>query len=420
MTDVPPPLPGAAQEAPGDAAAGPPPPLPSTEAYSGAPRGADGSPWTRRYPCPNCNGAMEWSARAGALLCPNCGHQRAVEAGEYSPERDYASTLASLREAQSSVLTHQADAEHEIVCRSCGAHTTFTGTLTATRCPYCATPVQRDDVQDAPARLPVDGVVPFGVDTKQAEESVKNWINGRWFAPNDFKKYNKTGSFTGIYASFFTYDADTVTAYTGERGDDYTVTVGSGENQHTETRTRWRHASGVVQDVFDDVAVLANEGFDHDRIRKLEPWPTQTAQPFRQEYIAGFLCRTYDRDLEVCCGDAKGRMDDQIVHTVKQDIGGDHQRVHQRNTEFRTLTYRHLLLPLFLLTVLFAGKPYQVFVNGVSGEVQGERPYSKVKIALAVLLALILIGVGLAVYAANKSSESAVALAQAFRAFPAG
>ena len=66
------------------------------------------------------------------------------------------------------------------------------------------------------------------------------------------------------------------------------------------------------------------------------------------------------------------------------------------------MTFKHLLLPMWLLTVIYAGKPFQVFINGVTGEVQGDRPFSKVKIAAAVTLGVILIAVIL--YFVNRSS----------------
>ena len=59
-------------------------------------------------------------------------------------------------------------------------------------------------------------------------------------------------------------------------------------------------------------------------------------------------------------------------------------------------------LPIFLLVVMFQAKPYQVFVNGVTGEVHGQRPYSWIKITLAVIAALIVVGIGLGIYYSSK------------------
>jgi hypothetical protein len=320
-------------------------------------------------------------------------------------EQDFRAALGALRSGALDRTGSQVAGEKEVVCQNCGGHTTFTGSLTATRCPYCATPIQRDDVHDAPSRLAVDGVVPFGIDQRAAKAAIDRWIDSRWFAPNEFKKYSTTGSFTSVYAAYFTYDAETTTQYTGQRGDNYTVTVGSGENRRTEVRTRWSYRAGTVHDAFDDVPILANEGFDPRHIQALEPWPTQEARPFSAEYIAGHLCRTYDHDVEECFGTAKGRIEDGVRQTVHRDIGGDLQQITSMSVRYDSLTYKHLLLPIWLLTVVYQQKPFQVFINGVTGEVHGERPWSAVKIAVAVIAATI-VAVVLFVLYRNSGGQS--------------
>jgi hypothetical protein len=55
------------------------------------------------------------------------------------------------------------------------------------------------------------------------------------------------------------------------------------------------------------------------------------------------------------------------------------------------MRFKYLLLPVWLLTVVYEGKPFQVCINGVTGEVQGRRPISRIKVALAVLVALIVV-----------------------------
>ncbi len=285
----------------------------------------------------------------------------------------------------------QAGAEKEIVCQNCGGHTTFGGTLTATRCPYCATPIQRDDVHDAPDRLPVDAVLPFQVAEPAAKEVVEKWINSRWFAPTEFKKYSEAGSFASVYIAYFTFDATADTDYTGERGTNYTVTVGSGENQRTETRIRWHNVRGRVHNSFDDIPIMANTGLDEKKVEALEPWPTQQARPYSAEYVAGHLSRTYDRTAEQCFEPAKQRMQAEIERTVRRDIAGDHQRIHSMNPRWYDMRFKYLLLPVWLLTVVYEGRPFQVCINGVTGEVQGRRPISKIKVTLAVLLAIILV-----------------------------
>jgi DNA-directed RNA polymerase subunit RPC12/RpoP len=349
---------------------------------------------TRTYPCLQCGAQLVFDIRIQQLKCPACGNVVPIieDAGRQVVEHDLRAAWGQQPSGVSRFAgTGGEVAQKEIVCQNCGGHTTFTGTLTAIRCPYCATPIQRDDVQDAPDRLPIDAVLPFRLDEPTARTEVDKWINGRWFAPSEFKKYNETGSFTSIYVAYFTFDATAVTDYTGQRGRHYTVTVGSGENQRTETRTDWTYVSGQVTNTFDDLPVLANTGLDEKKVEALEPWPTEYARPFSAEYVAGHLSRTYDLSVEQAFDKAKSTMEGEIDSTVRRDIGGDEQRVHSKNTQWLNMTFKHLLLPIWLLTVIYNGQPFHVCINGFTGEVQGRRPYSKVKIAMAVTSAVLLV-----------------------------
>jgi len=56
------------------------------------------------------------------------------------------------------------------------------------------------------------------------------------------------------------------------------------------------------------------------------------------------------------------------------------------------VTFKHVLLPVWLAAYKYRGETYRFVVNGRTGRVQGERPYSKGKIALAVLAGLLVAG----------------------------
>jgi hypothetical protein len=61
-------------------------------------------------------------------------------------------------------------------------------------------------------------------------------------------------------------------------------------------------------------------------------------------------------------------------------------------------SFKHVLLPVWLGAFRHGGKVYRLCVNGRTGEVQGERPYSVWKIAFVVLLLAILLGLFLYAY----------------------
>ena len=107
--------------------------------------------------------------------------------------------------------------------------------------------------------------------------------------------------------------------------------------------------------------------------------------PLLSNISPGYLARTYDIELDRGFENGKKRIDAEILSDVRGRIGGDKQRVHSVKSRYDAVTYKHLLLPVYLMTYRFKNKPYQIFVNAVTGEIQGQRPYSWVKILMAVL-----------------------------------
>jgi len=346
----------------------------------------------RTFPCEGCGADLKFNIGQQELKCPFCGFEKQIEFGEDEAvvEQDFHAMLERLRELREQ--KHEAEGERdgagdaqEIRCDSCGGTTVFVGPLTSSECPYCASPLQLNDVHDAEHRVPVDGVLPFLVEKKKAKTNLGDWVNSRWFAPNEFRRRGVDGKFSGVYMPYWTYDSMTFTQYHGQRGEHYYVEVGDGDNKRRERRTRWYPASGNFQRFFDDVLVLAAEGMNRKFMLALEPWPLGKCVPFNQEMLAGYLARTYEIELGSGFGEAKGRIEEALESDVRSRIGGDEQRVNSIRTNYAAISFKHLLLPVWLLAYRYQEKVFQVMINAGTGEVQGERPYSWIKITLAVL-----------------------------------
>ena len=344
----------------------------------------------RIFPCEGCGADFEFNIGQQKLKCPYCGFEKDIEIAEDAEirEQDFHAMLERVRQAHETGPEKVEGDYSEVRCESCGGNVVFAGTLTSSECPYCGSPIQRENVHTATRRIPVDGVLPFLVDHGKAKSKFQQWVTSRWFAPNRFLRRGAEGKFNGVYLPYWTFDSLTFNRYKGQRGENYTVTVGSGKNKRTETRTRWYPASGKFQRFFDDVLVVASQGLPPDFIIALEPWPLADCRPFTQQLLAGHLARTYDVELDEGFVEGKRRIDDAIRSDVRRRIGGDKQRIHSIDSRYDAITFKHLLLPVWLLTYRFHDKPYRVFVNAATGEVQGERPYSWVKILFAVLAGL--------------------------------
>jgi len=349
---------------------------------------------SRTFPCDNCGGDLLFHIGAQNPRCPFCGavKELAVDPENAVEEQDFEAMLERLAEFRKQrVGENEAEGFKEIRCEACGATVRFEGTLTSKDCSYCGSPLQVEGAHQAVHRVPVDGVIPFQIDRPTAARNLRRWIKSRWFAPTEFVKRGSSGKFDGIYLPYWTFDAMTDTSFTGRRGDHYHTTQGSGKKKRRVRRTRWRTVSGRFQQFFDDVIVIATGGVPLKRLRALEPWPLDRLVPFDRGLLAGFLARTYDVELAPGFATAREKIKQALEVETRRRIGGDVQQISSMNTAHAAVTFKHLLLPLWMMAHKFQGKTYQVVVNAATGEVQGDRPWSAIKIALASIAGVALV-----------------------------
>jgi len=194
----------------------------------------------RIFPCEGCGADLKFNIGEQSLKCPYCGFEKEIDVSEDAEivEQDFHAMLSRMQDLHEQDRPDE-DGQNEVRCESCGATVVFVGTLTSSECPYCASPIQRENVHTAQQRIPVDGVLPFLISQDVAKINLAEWVRSRWFAPNEFRKRGVGGKFNEVYLPYWTFDSMTATRYTGQRGEHYYVTVGTGKNSRQEQRTRW-------------------------------------------------------------------------------------------------------------------------------------------------------------------------------------
>jgi predicted RNA-binding Zn-ribbon protein involved in translation (DUF1610 family) len=312
-------------------------------------------------------------------------------------EQDFAAALAATRDQQ------EVQTIETVRCGSCAAEFTLDPQVESGLCPFCGSAVVREITRAE--QLKPKAVLPFKVTRNEAGEQFRAWLKRLWFAPGKLKHYARTDRslLTGMYTPYWTFDSATRTRYTGERGDNYTVYVtrtvtrdGKTTTERVpETRIRWTSVAGYVARDFDDVLVLASTSLPERITDKLEPWDLPNLEPYAEEYLSGFRAERYHVDLPNGFARARAKMDGVIRGDIRRDIGGDHQRIHTVDTRHDRVTYKHVLLPVWLAAYQYRSKTYRFVVNGRTGEVQGERPWSWLKIAGVAVAA---IAIGAAIY----------------------
>lgn len=348
------------------------------------------------FACTSCGADLKYKPGTQHLTCEYCGAENEIPQIEADIEElDFHEFLAKKSESEETIT------ESFVKCESCGASSTLEPNITSALCPYCSTPLIVDHAKDETVIQP-KSLLPFKLDKNAAKSEFKKWIKKLWFAPNNLKKAALNfDQFKGIYIPYWTFDTDTHTNYVGQRGEHYyeteSYTTTEDGKSVTKTRqvqkTRWYSASGSVHKFFDDILTVASKSLPQKYIYKLEPWDLENLVPFDKSYLSGFLTEKYQVELDEGFEIAKGIADPEIRSLVRRDIGGDEQRILSMNTSYNDITFKHLLLPVFVSAYKFKDKLYQFLVNGRTGEVQGQRPYSWIKITLTVVAALAVIGV---------------------------
>ena len=160
-----------------------------------------------------------------------------------------------------------------------------------------------------------------------------------------------------------------------------------------ERRVRWEPASGVVDHIFDDEPVPGTQGLPIDLLRKVEPFPTGECVGYDTAFLAGHVVEHY----KVVLVEAAEQSREQMLATLRAVVrrAGARRYASQPARSTRRSagqTFKHLLVPIWLLTYNYGRKAYQVLVNGYTGKIAGKYPYSVWKVLLLILVILVVVG----------------------------
>lgn len=343
--------------------------------------------------CRGCGATLDFAPGTRSLKCTYCGAENPIEIQEAPIEEiDYESFISQSADKSAQVEVRT------VKCPGCGALITLDDKLTADLCPYCDTRLVISEGGSIAIIRP-KSLVPFSVDKKKALQLFHNWIAKLWFAPSDLKERVAKEAMDGMYVPYWTYDAQTDSSYTGLRGSYYYVTENftTRENGQTVTRSRqvrkisWAPCAGSVHVSFDDVLVPASRSLPDKIIHFLPPWNLSQLTPYDDRFISGFRCEAYGVAVQEGLETAKGIMKREIENQICRDIGGDEQRILTSHSKYNQVSFKHILLPVWISSYRYNHKVYRFLINGQSGKVRGERPYSVWKILTLILIITALI-----------------------------
>ncbi len=347
----------------------------------------------RQFACTNCGADLQFGPGTESLVCPYCGVKNIIEGqAPAAGEMDFNAAVQELQGQVDTVETITAK------CSNCAAETNLPPDETSAICAFCGSPVV---LEGASTRsIKPQSLLPFKITEPDAEKAFRDWLKGRWFAPNKLKRHSGSArGLNGMYIPHWTYDARTTSDYTGQRGTHYytTQTYTQMVNGRPQSRTRqvqqtqWTPAFGRVYVDFDDVLVEATNSLPKAHRPEIVGDALTRLVPYSDAYLAGFRTEHYTVGLADGFKVASAKMEPKIDMAIRSDIGGNEQRILTKNTSYFDVTYKHILLPIWISSYQYGGKTFRFTVDAETGGVQGERPYSAIKIAMAVIAAILLI-----------------------------
>lgn len=355
-----------------------------------------------KFSCPACGAEATWDPAKGALVCNYCGTvspatMALTQTGEETiVEHDL---VAALREIPDKARGWEAE-KVQVKCQSCQAISVFDPARVGQRCDFCgsAALVPYEEVKEA---FRPESLLEFRVSETQVRDSIRRWYGSRWFAPNALKSRAMTDTVKGIYIPYWTFDAQVHADWMAESGyyyyetETYTDQNGKLATRQVQ-RIRWVPSAGSLDHFFDDELVAASRGVQQDLLGKVEPFPTKELKPYNPGFLSGWVVERYQIDLVSAAQRARAQMEGALRDLCSRQVPGDTQRNLQVQSDYAGQTFKHILVPVWLLSYVFHGRSFQVVINGYTGEIAGRYPKSWFKISLAVIGVLIAILVLLA------------------------
>jgi len=331
--------------------------------------------------CVSCGSPLE----ATDKFCPACGTAHDVVEPAAAP----------------------ADSRH-IRCRNCGAEVQVPNATRSYVCPFCDSAYVEEFAPSASGRQEPEFVLGFAVPAEKAHDIYRGWIaSNSWFRPGDLVNAHVIDKIRGVYLPFWSFSMLAESGWSASIGEHWyrTETYTVQENGKTVTKTRqvqeteWWPLSGRHHQFYSGYLVSGSRGLPQTHADWIQPFPLPSLQRFQPFYLAGWLSEEYSIERE----EALARCQEEFYRRATRDISafmpGDTHRDVRVKTHFSAINSDLILLPVYIFSYHYQNKLYRFLINGQTGKCAGEKPVAWGRVAVAVLVGLLIVGVIAAILA---------------------
>ena len=344
-----------------------------------------------KYHCPACGAEAHWNPAKHALVCPFCGTESPATLRARRRDGDRrARPRRGAAEPRRRPRAAGRRRRRQVRCQSCQAISVLRRRRrSAQRCEFCgsAALVPYEQVKDA---FRPESLLPLKIAEPQAREAMRALVRRACGSPRTASAPRPlTDTVKGVYLPYWTFDAKASATGRPRRGPTTTSSRAARRSGACAGST----ASGHVDHAFDDdlVVRLARRRPGAAARDRAVPDRTSSSRTIPATSRAGWSSDTRStssrprsargsrwtrRCTRLCAAQVPGDTQRNLVRARR--LPGPHVQAHPRAAcgSWPTPT---------------AARSYQVVVNGVTGRIAGRRPWSWIKIGLAVLAGIVLL-----------------------------
>ena len=285
-----------------------------------------------------------------------------------------------------------------INCKNCGSTIQTDRDRRSYRCSFCDSTYVVELEPDQTGRQNPEFVIGFAVSREQAKEKFRHWIqDNAWFRPADLKNVDLPEKISGVYLPFWSFSMLAESNWSASIGEYWyrTETYTTTENGKTVTRTRtvteteWWPLSGNFHQYYSGHLISASPGLPQEVAAKVMPFDLPAMKRFEPYFLAGWESEEYNIDRQAALDASKKYYHACQRQNVSRFMPGDTHQSLEVSTWFSRVNSDLCLLPYHLLTYRYQDRLYRFLVNGQTGRVWGNKPFSPKRIMLVILLVIV-------------------------------
>lgn len=338
------------------------------------------------HKCPNCLASLKYNPKEKNWKCEYCGGKFSLDELKKNEEK-YKETKVDEKNKKDSKENLDVD---EYYCQDCGAKIISDKNTAATFCVYCKnTAILKGRLTD---KFEPSKVIPFCKNKDDAILAFKEVGKGKFLMPKEFTLEKNIQELTGIYIPFWLYSC-CINAQVSGIGCKVR-TWRRGDYQYTETSRYNVDRSGEFY--FNSIPVDGSVRFNDAIMNSIEPFDYSSLCDFSPSYLSGFLAEKYDVESNDATKISKERAEQSCINELLSSINFNYSSFspNVKNGTLINENVQYVLLPVWMVNIKYNEKLYTFAMNGQTGKMIGDIPYSKSK---AVILWIVLFVVTFAI-----------------------